>query len=58
MILNDRRDVKISKGQTELVQNFINKTQTNGIIKVYGSQSIKRSMKEYNYYVLMEKQVL
>ena len=54
MILKNKNEIKKNKIQTDLVYNFLKKTNNNGIIKVYGSQCNKVNENEYNFYVLME----
>ena len=54
MILKNKNEIKKNKEQTDLVYNFLKKTNNKGVIKVYGSQCNKVNEEEYNFYVLME----
>ena len=54
MILNNKSEIKKNIEQTNLVYNFLKKTDNKGVIKVYGSQCNKINDNEYNFYVLME----
>ena len=54
MILHNKNEIKKNKDQTDLVYNFLKKTNNNGVIKIYGSQYNKISNNEYNFHVLME----
>ena len=54
MILKNKNEIKKNKDQTDLVYNFLKKTNNQGVIKVYGSQCNKVNEEEYNFYVLME----
>ncbi len=53
MILKKENEISRNKIQTDLVHNFLKKTNSNGVIKIYGSQC-KKINNEYNFYVLME----
>ena len=54
MILKNKIEIKKNKIQTDLVYNFLKKTNNKGVIQVYGSQCNKINDNEYNFYVLME----
>ena len=54
MILRTVIEIEKNKAQTDLVYDLINKTNINGVIKVYGAQCIKINTSEYHFYVLME----
>ena len=54
MILKNKNEIKRNKIQTDLVYNFLKKTNNKGVIQVYGSQCNKINDNEYNFYVLME----
>ena len=54
MILKNKIEIKKNKIQTDLVYNFLKKTNSNGVITVYGSQCKQVNENEYNFYVLME----
>ena len=45
--------LKKKKEKTKIVTNFIKKTGSKGVIKIYGDL-VKKKGNEYNYYVLME----
>ena len=54
MILRSKIEIQKNQDQTNLVYDFIKKTKTNGVIKIYGAQCIKITSAEYHFYVLME----
>ena len=54
MTLKNKNEIKKNKIQTDLVYNFLKKTNNKGVIQVYGSQCNKINDNEYNFYVLME----
>ena len=54
MILKNKMEIKKNQIQTDLVCNFLKKTNNKGVIQVYGSQCNKINDNEYNFYVLME----
>lgn len=54
MVLRKMEDIKVNQEKTDLLFNFIKKTNSNGVIKVYGAQCEKKNESEFNYYVLME----
>ena len=54
MKLKEISDINLIKEKTDLLFNFIRKTQCNGVTKIYGVQCEKKNEAEYNYYVLME----
>ena len=53
MILKNENEITRNKIQTDLVHNFLKKTNSKGVIKIFGSQC-KKINNEYNFYVLME----
>ena len=54
MILRNKIEIKKNQDQTDLVYDLIQKTKTNGFIKIYGAQCIKVTSAEFHFYVLME----
>ena len=54
MILRNKIEIKKNRAQTDLVHDLIEKTKTDGVIKIYGAQCIKINSGEYHFYVLME----
>ena len=54
MILRNKIEIKKNQDQTDLVYDLIQKTKTNGVIKIYGAQCIKVTSAEFHFYVLME----
>ena len=54
MILRTIEELNINQAKTNLLFNFIKKTHSNGVIKLYGDQCEQRNQAEYIYYVLME----
>ena len=54
MILRTLEELNLNKEKTNLLFNFIKKTHSNGVIKIYGDQCDQRNQAEYIYYVLME----
>ena len=63
MMLKTKAEIKRNKEQTDIVYNYIKKTENNGVVKIYGSQYnevdenlYKKDKKDYEYefYVLME----
>ena len=54
MILRTLEELNINKEKTNILYNFIKKTQSNGVIKLYGDQCEQKNEAEYIYYVLME----
>ena len=55
-ILNDVDTIQKRKDTIKIIQNFIKKTQSSGIINIYGNLILKNNMNlEYQYYELMEK---
>ena len=54
MILRTMDELSINQEKTNLLFNFIKKTNSNGVIKLYGDQCVQKNEAEYIYYVLME----
>ena len=54
MILRTMDELNINQEKTNLLFNFIKKTNSNGVIKLYGDQCVQKNDAEYIYYVLME----
>ena len=54
MILRTMEELNINQEKTNILFNFIKKTQSNGVIKLYGDQCEQKNEAEYIYYVLME----
>ena len=54
MILRTLDELSINQEKTNLLFNFIKKTNSNGVIKLYGDQCVQKNDAEYIYYVLME----
>ena len=55
-ILNDVDTIQKRKDTIKIIQNFIKKTQSSGIINIYANLILKNNMNlEYQYYELMEK---
>ena len=52
-IIKGNESLKKKKEKTKIVTNFINKTGSKGVIKIYGDL-VKKKGNVYNYYVLME----
>jgi serine/threonine protein kinase len=47
-------ELNINQEKTNILFNFIKKTQSNGVIRLYGDQCEQKNEAEYIYYVLME----
>ena len=54
MILRTMDELSLNQEKTNLLFNFIKKTNSNGVIKLYGDQCVQKNDAEYIYYVLME----
>ena len=54
MILRTLEELNTNQEKTNLVFNFLKKTGSNGVIKLYGDQCVQKNDAEYIYYVLME----
>ena len=54
MILRTMEELNINQEKTNLLFNFIKKTNCNGVIRLYGDQCMKKNEGEFLYYVLME----
>jgi tRNA A-37 threonylcarbamoyl transferase component Bud32 len=54
MILRTMKELNINQEKTNLVFNFIKKTNCTGVIRLYGDQCEQKNQAEYIYYVLME----
>ena len=54
MILRTMDELSINQEKTNLLFNFIKKTNSNGVIKLYGDQCVQKNDAEFIYYVLME----
>jgi len=54
MILRTMDELSLNQEKTQLLFNFIKKTNSNGVIKLYGDQCVQKNDAEYIYYVLME----
>ena len=54
MILRTLEELSMNQEKTNLLFNFIKKTNSNGVIKLYGDQCVQKNDAEYIYYVLME----
>ena len=54
MILRTMEELNINQEKTNILFNFIKKTQSNGVIRLYGDQCEQKNEAEYIYYVLME----
>ena len=54
MILRTMDELSINQEKTQLLFDFIKKTNCNGVIKLYGDQCVQKNDAEYIYYVLME----
>ena len=54
MILRTMEELNINQEKTNLLFNFIKKTHSNGVIRLYGDQCEQKNEAEYIYYVLME----
>jgi len=54
MILRTMDELSLNQEKTNLLFNFIKKTNSNGVIKLYGDQCVQKNEAEYIYYVLME----
>ena len=54
MTLRTLDELKLNQEKTNLLFNFIKKTNSNGVIRLYGDQCEQKSEAEYIYYVLME----
>ena len=52
-IIKGSESLKRKKEKTKIVTNFIKKTGSKGVIKIYGDL-VKKKGNEYHYYVLME----
>ena len=52
-IIKGSESLKKNKEKTKIVINFIKKTKSKGVIKIYGDL-VKKKVSEYHYYVLME----
>ncbi len=52
-IIKGSESLKKNKEKTKIVINFIKKTKSKGVIKIYGDL-VKKKVNEYHYYVLME----
>jgi tRNA A-37 threonylcarbamoyl transferase component Bud32 len=51
--IKNNQSIKLHKEKTKIVRNFIKKTASKGVIKIYGD-SVIRKRNEINYYMLME----
>ena len=54
MILRTMEELNVNQEKTNILFNFIKKTHSNGVIKLYGDQCEQINEAEYRYYVLME----
>ena len=54
MILRTMEELNMNQEKTNLLFNFIKKTNSNGVIRLYGDQCEQKNEAEYIYYVLME----
>ena len=62
MMLKTKAEIKRNKEQNDIICNYIKKTESNGVIKIFGTQcnEIENNLDdldnkyEYNFYVLME----
>ena len=54
MILRTMEELNVNQEKTNLLFNFIKKTNCNGVIRLYGDQCMKKNEGEFLYYVLME----
>ena len=54
MILRTMEELNINQEKTNILFNFIKKTNSNGVIRLYGDQCEQKNEAEYIYYVLME----
>ena len=54
MILRTMEELNINQEKTNILFNFIKKTNCNGVIKLYGDQCEQKNEAEFIYYVLME----
>ena len=54
MILRTMEELNVNQEKTNLLFNFIKKTHSNGVIRLYGDQCEQKNEAEYIYYVLME----
>ena len=54
MILRTTNELNINKEKTKILFDFIKKTNSNGVIRLYGDQCEQKNEAEYIYYVLME----
>ena len=58
MILRTMEELSLNQEKTHLLFNFIKKTNSNGVIKLYGDQCVQKNDAEYIYYVLMELAII
>ena len=54
-ILTDKETIDKRKESFEIIQNFIKKTKSKGVIRLYANLFLKNLDLEYQYYELMEK---
>ena len=54
MVLRTMEELTINQEKTNLVINFLKKTHSSGVIKLYGDQCEQKNEAEFIYYVLME----
>ena len=54
-ILTDKETIDKRKDSFEIIQNFIKKTKSKGVIRLYANLFLKNIDLEYQYYELMEK---